>query len=141
MRRTPPAMGSANLGLRFLLEVAALLSIGLWGWQASSGLMRLVLAVAGPAAAATVWGVFAVPHDPSRSGSAPVPVPGAVRLVLELTILGGGAAMLYHTGFQTLAWIFAALILGHYLVAHRRTAWLLTSPGPPPTKGDEEPPR
>lgn len=131
-------MGAANLALRFLLEVAALLSIGLWGWQASSGRMRLILALALPTAAAVLWGVFAAPNDPSRSGSAPVPVPGAVRLILELAVLGGGAAMIHGTGRPLLAWLLVALILGHYLASHDRTRWLLASHDSPPTQGDRE---
>ncbi|WP_280456932.1 DUF2568 domain-containing protein, partial [Nocardia carnea] len=39
---------------------------------------RWLLVVLLPVVAAAAWGVFAVPDDPSRSGAAPVAVPGPV---------------------------------------------------------------
>ena len=85
-------MTPTNLTLRFLLEVAALVGLGLWGWSLSVGVVALTLATTFPLSAAIAWGTFNVPGDPSRSGNAPVPVPGAVRLVLELAVLATGAA-------------------------------------------------
>jgi hypothetical protein len=43
-------MGShpVNLAVRFLLELAALFSIGSWGWQQGSGVPRYLLAVVLP---------------------------------------------------------------------------------------------
>ena len=118
-------MNAANLGLRFLLELAALGGFGFFAWQAGSGPWRVVLAVAAVIAAMTLWAVFAVPGDPSRSGGAPVPVPGAVRLALELAILLGGA-WAWHAGGQTLAGAaIAALVLLHYALSFERIAWLL----------------
>ena len=37
-----------------------------------------------------IRGVFAVPDDPSRSGSAPIAVPGLARLTLEAAVFGVG---------------------------------------------------
>ena len=81
-------MGShpVNLAVRFLLEVAALIATGIWGWNQADGSLQYVLAAAIPLALATLWGVFAVPDDPSRSGRALVVVQGIVRLVIELAI-------------------------------------------------------
>ena len=50
-----------NLAVRFLLEVAALLSMGIWGWRYGEGWVRLVLAALIPIAAAALWGTFSVP--------------------------------------------------------------------------------
>ena len=79
-------MGShpINLASPFLLEIAALLIFGLWGWGQSEGVLRFIFALGVPLLAAVLWGTFAVPDDPSRSGKAPIPIPGAIRLVLEL---------------------------------------------------------
>ena len=79
-------MGShpINLGFRFLLELAALIALGVWGWSLSTGAMRFVAALAAPIVAAAMWGLFNVPGDPSRSGAAPIQVRGTVRLVGEL---------------------------------------------------------
>jgi len=80
-------MGSnpINLGVRLLLEIGALVGYGYWGWTVSDGVLRYLLALAIPLVAAVVWGTFAVLEDPSRSGKAPVPVSGLLRLIIELT--------------------------------------------------------
>ncbi|BAV47782.1 hypothetical protein MesoLj113a_21910 [Mesorhizobium sp. 113-1-2] len=120
-------MGNAwwNLTLRFLLELAALLGLGIAGWTLSDGWWRWGLALALPLVAAVLWGIFAVPNDPSRSGRAPVPVPGTVRLTLELIILFGGAASFYLTGHTTTGIIMALLIAISYAFSLDRLGWLL----------------
>ena len=79
-------MGShpVNLLLRFLLELCVLAVAGYWGWSVSEGFTRFLLLLGVPLLLAVVWGTFAVPSDPSRSGRAPIPVPGVVRLLIEL---------------------------------------------------------
>lgn len=120
-------MGNAwwNLTLRFLLELAALLGLGIAGWHFSDGWWRWILALALPIIAAVLWGTFAVLNDPSRSGRAPVPVPGAVRLALELVILFGGAAGFYAAGHTTTGIIVALLIATSYAFSLDRLGWLL----------------
>ena len=85
-------MGShpINLAVRFLLEVVALGSMGLWGWTQHGGVGRWLWAIGLPLIAAIVWGTFAVPNDPSRSGEAPVVTSGILRLLIELLIFGIG---------------------------------------------------
>ena len=70
-----------NLIFRFLLELVALFSFGLWGWQADNPL-RWLLVVLLPVGAAVMWGTLNVPNDPSRSGKAPIIVPGWFRLAV-----------------------------------------------------------
>lgn len=120
-------MGNAwwNLTLRFLLELAALLGLGVAGWSLSGGWWRWLLALTLPAIAAVLWGTFAVRDDPSRSGRAPVPVPGAVRLVLELAVLFGGAAGFYAAGHTTTGIIVTLLIAISYAFSLDRLGWLL----------------
>ncbi|TPJ51697.1 DUF2568 domain-containing protein [Mesorhizobium sp. B2-7-1] len=114
-----------NLTLRFLLELAALLGLGMAGWSLSEGWWRWLFALALPLIAAALWGIFAVPDDPSRSGRAPVPVPGAVRLVLELVVLFGGAAGFYLAGHAAIGIVMALLIALSYAFSLDRLAWLL----------------
>lgn len=120
-------MGShpINLAVRFLLELSALGIMGYWGWMQGEGVFRFVLAIGIPIMAAVAWGIFAVPDDPSRSGQAPVPVPGAVRLALELAILGFAAWALYSTGHTLLSLIYGAIVVVHYLVSYDRVVWLV----------------
>ena len=115
-----------NLALRFLLELAALAAMASYGWQLTDDRpLRMLAAVALPLIAATLWGVFAVPADPSRSGEAPVPVPGSVRLVLELTFFGFATWSLYASRAHTLSLLLGAVVLMHYASSYDRIRWLL----------------
>lgn len=95
------------------------------GWHLADGFLALVLAVVLPTVAATVWGVFAVPDDPSRGGKAPVPVPGWLRLVLELLIFGGGVAGFAFFAAPVAGAILAGLVVVHLAFSTGRTRWLL----------------
>lgn len=86
-----PEMDPWNLALRFGLELAALVGLAMGAWAVSAGWLGWVAAVLVPLVAASVWGLFNVLDDPSRSGKAPVEVSGWIRLWLELLILGSGA--------------------------------------------------
>lgn len=114
-----------NLALRFVLELAALGSMGLWGFRSAPGAARYALAFAAPLLAACVWGVFAVPNDPSRSGRAPVPVPGLVRLCLELAFFALGAWALGRAGRPLWGMALAAITALHYALSYDRVSWLL----------------
>jgi hypothetical protein len=114
-----------NLALRFALELAAVIGFGYAGWRLADGALAVVLAIALPLAAATVWGVFAVPGDPSRSGHAPVPVRGAIRLVVELIVLAGGAVAWAVAGAPAVAIVLGVLIVLHLAFSGRRLGWLL----------------
>ncbi len=120
-------MGShpINLALRFLLEMAGLVAIGYWGWSQHDGLLRFALAIGGPLLAAILWATFAVPDDPSRSGKAPVPVPGIVRLVLELAFFAFASWALYDAGNPVLSLGLAIVVVIHYALSYDRIAWLL----------------
>lgn len=78
-----------------------------------------------PVVAAVIWGTFAVPNDPSRSGGAPVPVPGSVRLLLEFVILGGAFVVMYVEGLFYPSVVFISLVIIHYILARERIRWLL----------------
>jgi len=120
-------MGSnpINLAIRFLLELAALLVIGIWGWNQSEGWIRFVLAFGLPIIAATIWGIFAVPNDPSRSGKAPVAIPGILRLAIELAIFSIATWALFELGYSNLAWIYGTIVAIHYLISYDRISWLI----------------
>lgn len=120
-------MGSnpVNLAARFVLELVALIALGRWGWMYNAGLLRFVLAVGIPLLAAVLWGTFAVPNDPSRSGKAAAPVPGIARLLLEAVFFALAAAALFSTGATALGWTFATTVAIHYLLSYDRVLWLL----------------
>jgi len=113
-----------NLVVRFLLEIIALIALGTWAKAIFPGALGIVLMILIPLLAAAAWGTFNVKGDPSRSGKAPVPVPGLVRLLLELAILGSATAALFSLN-PTYGWIFGIVTLLHYLLSYDRIAWLL----------------
>ena len=115
----------ANLALRFLLELVALLALGWWGLSLADNWLRFVLAVLFSAVAATIWGTFAVPDDPSRSGEAPVVVRGWIRLGLELIVFGGAVIGLASVGRGSFAAVFLVVVVVHYLLSIDRIGWLL----------------
>lgn len=121
-------MGShpINLAVRFILELTAIFVYGLWGWRQADGGLRIVLMLLIPIVFATAWGIFNVPGDPSRSGAAPVVVPGIVRLLLELVFFGLACWALYQLDLKTYALIFGAVVILHYLVSYDRISWLLS---------------
>lgn len=114
-----------NLGLRFLLELAALFALGVWGRSLNSGFLGYVWMVIFPVLAATAWGTFRTPEDRSASGRAPVAVPGWVRLVLEAAFFTWAVWGLSQAGFPTQANILAGVSLLHYALSYDRIAWLL----------------
>ncbi|HKJ55146.1 MAG TPA: YrdB family protein [Nitriliruptoraceae bacterium] len=114
-----------NLALRFVLEMAALVGLGLAAWGATTGVLRWVLVFLLPLAAAACWGTFNVVDDPSRSGRAPVEVAGWIRLLIELVVLFGGWIGYAIAGLPAVGVAFAALTVLHYAVGHARVRWLL----------------
>ncbi len=96
---------AANLGLRFLLELASLAALAAWGFHTGDSLVAdLVLGVCAPLAAAVLWGAFIAPK-------ARFPVPLAVRAVLELVVFGAAAVALWAAGWDTIALLFAVAVL------------------------------
>jgi len=113
--------------LRLSLELWALVTYGYWGLNQSLGILNYMLMVAVPIVVAIIWGTFAVPNDPSRSGGALVPVPGVIRLFLEFLVFGFAFWIMYTMGLGPLSIIFGFLVILHYVLAHKRIRWLLGS--------------
>jgi hypothetical protein len=104
----------ANLALRFLLELCALVALGYWGMQTGSGtITKIGLGIGAPLLAAVVWGLFVSPR-------AAVPVPAPVHLALQVAVFGSAAAALVATDRPVLAGIFALLVVANALLMY---AW------------------
>jgi hypothetical protein len=92
------------LTVAFLAELAALVALAVWGWSAvDSTSWRLVLAVAAPAAAGVLWGVFAAPRASVR-----VPV---LTVLVKVLVFGAAVLALVATGHPVLAVTLAAAAL------------------------------
>lgn len=120
-------MGShpLNLALRFVLEIATLFAFGYWGWTQHEGILRYAWSIGTIVLAAAIWGTFAVPDDPSRSGKAPVPIPGLLRLVLELVFFAAGVWAFFAADQPLWGTILGVATLIHYAFSYDRIRWLL----------------
>jgi hypothetical protein len=123
---SPPEMRPWNLALRLGLEIGALTGLSILAWSQTDGAGRWIAVIALPLIAAALWGTFNVVDDPSRSGEAPVEVPGWVRLAVELLVLSAGWIAYGIAGQPTIGATFAALTILHYAVSRARVRWLLS---------------
>ena len=92
------------LTVAFLAELAALAALALWGWSAGASTgTKLLLAVAAPAVAGVLWGVFAAPR-------APVQVL-ALSVLVKVVVFGAAVLALVATGHPWAAAVLAAAAL------------------------------
>jgi hypothetical protein len=98
---------SANLALRFLLELCALAALGFWGFQAGPNLLtKVAFGIGTPLLAAIFWGLFVAPR-------AVVLLPEPARHLLGLFVFACAAAGLVAAGRPGLAWAFALIALAN----------------------------
>jgi hypothetical protein len=121
----PPSIPQWQLAIRFALEVSSLVAIGLFagGWFRSG--WSYAVGWGAPVLVAIAWGTLAVKGDPSRSGNAPIPIPGLLRLILEMGVFLGGAAALAALNDRVALVLFLATFAVHHLMTTDRLAWLL----------------
>jgi hypothetical protein len=100
---------SANLAVKFLLELAAFAALAYWGARTGHGGWAVVAAIAAPLAAVLVWGLFAAPRAKRR-------LPVAARAPLELAVFGLAAGGLAAAGAVTLAIVFGAVVIVNALL-------------------------
>ncbi|CAH2716166.1 hypothetical protein BACCIP111895_03350 [Neobacillus rhizosphaerae] len=97
------AIKMINLGVRFLLEILALVIFGYWGFRISQGTMlKIGLGIGTPLLAAVIWGMFGSPK-------APYLLSGIPFFLLEIIIFGFPAIALYFTGKHGLAFIYGLI--------------------------------
>ena len=93
---------AANLGLKFLLELAAIAAFAFWGASRSPVVLAVILAVAIPAAFIAAWGVWAAPRSPRR-------LPTPKRVPFELGCFALAAVALIAAGATTTGIAFAVV--------------------------------
>jgi hypothetical protein len=98
------ALASANLAVKFLLELAALALFGYWGAVVGDGIFAVVLAVAAPALMVVVWGVFAAPRSARR-------LPAPARIPLELGVFALACAAGFAAGATVAATVFGVVVV------------------------------
>ncbi len=96
---------SANLLLRFLLELSALAALGYWGFHTADGFgAKLSLGLGAPLIAAVVWGVFVSPK-------AAVPLSTPLWLLVQAGVFGAAIAALLASGHPLLAWALGLAVV------------------------------
>jgi len=96
-------MKFANLGIRFLLELCILFSVGYWGYLFPKKLiLKIGLCIGAPLFIAIIWGTFLAPK-------ASVQLPGPIYLLLEIIVFGIATLAIYAIGYPVLAALFAII--------------------------------
>ena len=114
----------ASLWFRFLLELTGLVFGGLWGYRLDNGPPRYFFTLGIPLIMAIVWGVFNVPDDPGRTGMAPVPVSGRLRILIETGVFSFAVFAAWGTAGKWAALAYIVLILLHVWLLRDRFRWL-----------------
>jgi uncharacterized protein DUF2568 len=118
-RPTHPAFGldegqlsaklqSANLAVKFALELAALGAFAYWGTTVGGGVGAVLLAIAAPLAAGTLWGRFAAPRARHR-------LPPRQRVPFELAVFALAAVAML-TASSAAAVVFTAAVIANALL-------------------------
>ncbi|NND84628.1 MAG: YrdB family protein [Acidimicrobiia bacterium] len=126
MTEEGPRLNPVQASLRLALELIAWAAPAWWAASLFEGTVASWIAGAvGLLVPMAMWVTFNVPGDPSRSGAAPVPVSGRVRLLVEAIVFAGGAGALVGVGRWGAALVFIALVAFHTASYRERVRWLL----------------
>lgn len=112
----PPQIGVLAL-TRFAAELGMLAALGYGGWHlVDSVALSVVLALAPPLAAATVWGRWIAPRAPHR-------LVDPAKLAVEVTLFAAAAGLLVPAGPNPLTTVLAVGLLLMFLTSlpHRKT--------------------
>lgn len=101
LKGVSPALALA-LTLRFLLELALLVGVGVLAWSLAPGWSSWPAAILAIAVVATVWGLFLSPK-------ARVPLPQPAAVAIEAVLFVGTGAGLIGLGFGVVAVVGIAL--------------------------------
>ncbi len=113
-------MPAVHLAIRFVLELVMFAGVGMLGWQ----LAGILGAIACALAAMALWGVFGTAGDGTR-GKPVIATPGPIRLLLELTLFGLGAAGLWLAWSRAASETFLTVSVLHYAITWERQWWLI----------------
>ena len=109
--RLPGPVHAANETMAFLLELALLVAVALWGATSGSTLpCSIALAVGAPIFASIVWALFAAPKARIR-----LPIAGV--LAVKALAFGSGGAAIYALGLRALAAWFVVVSLVNSVIA------------------------
>jgi len=120
----------ANLVVRFVVELAGLAGLAVWGAGATSNSVgQVALAIGAPMVAAGIWGVWSAPKAARR-------LPGTGLLGLELALLGAAVAGLAAAGHPVAAGILGVVAIVNGAILRR--AYAGSDRAPEPVRTDQE---
>ncbi len=99
-----------NVGLRGIMEAGIVVAFAVWGYDAATGVMAIVLAVTVPAIGFGFWGAV----DFHQMG----PLGEPLRLAQELIISGLAALSLYVAGQPFWGWALAIISVVHHAAVY-----------------------
>ena len=100
-------MRTTSLALKFLLELAAFAAFAYWGASVS-----IVVAIAAPALAIVLWGLFAAPRSERR-------LPTRPRVVFEASVFALAVVALFAVGAPVAALVMAVLSVASFVLLIR----------------------
>jgi hypothetical protein len=127
-----PPIPVVHLAIRFVLEIAMHLGIGLAGWSIWRYLGAIFAVLLGMA----LWGVFGTPGDGSR-GAPVVHTPGPLRLLLEISLFAIAGYGYWVVWSRAASETFLTISVLHYAITWERQWWLIR--GAPLTKQMQNP--
>ncbi len=99
-------MSTVNSVVAFLLEIAVLVGVCLWGFHLQQGLpIRILAGVGAPVLMAVAWGIFGSPK-------APVGLPGPLDAAFRILWFGVGALAFWAAD----RWVAGLALIGVYAV-------------------------
>lgn len=109
-------MKDANLAVKFALELAAIATFAYWGATLDGVVVSVLVAVAAPASAVVLWGLFAAPRSSRR-------LPIRARVPFELSVFALAVAALVAVDWIAAAIAFAAVTSVNAVLLTRLDQW------------------
>ncbi|CAN5643533.1 hypothetical protein BH23CHL5_BH23CHL5_11140 [soil metagenome] len=118
--------------IRFSIELAALAGLAYAGWSSSERTAVQWLAAMGlPLLGALIWAVFRTPGDQIAGKTPIIPVPGPIRMAIEVAVFVFSAYGIWISGSRAAAETLLTFAALHYLMTWKRVRWLVTGHGDP----------
>jgi hypothetical protein len=111
--------------IRFLLEIAMYVGIGMAGWF----IWRYPGAILAVLASMALWGVFGTPGDGVR-GAPVIDTPGSIRLLMELVLFAIAAYGFWVVWSRAASETFLTISVLHYAITWERQWWLIRGAAP-----------